>query len=87
MGVHKGMRKNSEESLNAWRAACRYLYELINKEGPNGLKPKDCISRADYLGIIAAIGKADALDIIEIKPSEGIPLEEWMIPYKEVSKE
>lgn len=69
-GVYEDMLK--ENRLNAWRAACRYLYELINKEGPNGLKPKDCMSRSDYLGIIAAIGKADALEEIEIKSPEGI---------------
>lgn len=46
---------------DAWKAACRYLYEVIGKCDSNG-KPSDLISKGDYGRIIAMIGKAEELE-------------------------
>lgn len=46
---------------DAWRAACRYLYEAIG-EGSSQGRPMDLISKGDYLRIIAMIGKAESLE-------------------------
>ena len=50
-----------EEQRDAWRAACRYLYEVIGEGGVKG-RPMDLISRGDYGRIIAMIGKAESLE-------------------------
>lgn len=80
-GVYEDMLKLKldEARLNAWRAACRYIYELLDKDGPNG-KPKDCISRADYHDIIAKIGHAECLEEIQVKPAD-VPIEDYTLPY------
>lgn len=46
---------------DAWRAACRYLYEVIG-EGDAKSRPMDLISSGDYGRIIAMIGKAEVLE-------------------------
>ena len=46
---------------DAWRAACRYLYEVIGEGGAKG-RPMDLISKGDYGRIIAMIGKAESLE-------------------------
>lgn len=50
-----------EKQRDAWRAACRYLYEVIGEGGPKG-RPIDLISKGDYGRIIAMIGKAESLE-------------------------
>ena len=46
---------------DAWRAACRFLYEVIGEGGSRG-RPLDLISKGDYGRIIALIGKAEMLE-------------------------
>ena len=41
-----------EKERDAWRAACRYLYEII---------PRENISQGDWGRVIALIGKAEML--------------------------
>jgi len=50
-----------EKQRDAWRAACRYLYEVIGEGGSKG-RPLDLITKGDYGRIIAMIGKAEALE-------------------------
>lgn len=50
-----------EKQRDAWRAACRYLYEVIGEGGAKG-RPMDLISKDDYGRIIAMIGKAESLE-------------------------
>lgn len=50
-----------EKQRDAWRAACRYLYEVIGEWGSKG-RPMDLISKGDYGRIIAMIGKAESLE-------------------------
>jgi len=49
------------EQRNAWRAACRYLYEVIGEGGSKG-RPLDLIAKGDYGRIIAMIGKAESME-------------------------
>jgi len=49
------------EQRNAWRAACRYLYEVIAEGGSKG-RPMDLIHKGDYGRIITMIGKAESLE-------------------------
>ena len=51
----------TEKQRDAWRAACRYLYEVIGKRSDTG-RPLDLISRGDYGCIITLIGKAQSLE-------------------------
>lgn len=50
-----------EEQRDAWRAACRYLYEVIGEGGAKG-RPLDLITKGDCGRIIAMIGKAESLE-------------------------
>lgn len=50
-----------ERQRDAWRAACRYLYEVIGKRSDTG-RPLDIISRGDYGCIITLVGKAQSLE-------------------------
>lgn len=51
----------AERQRDAWRAACRYLYEVIGEGGAKG-RPMDLISKGDYGRIIAMIGKAESME-------------------------
>jgi hypothetical protein len=53
--------KATVERLEAWRSACRYLYEVLCKDGLGG-KPMDCVSVGDYGRIAALLGKAETLE-------------------------
>ena len=55
------MHFSAEEQRDAWRAACRYLYEVIGEGGAKGL-PMDLIATGDYGRIIAMIGKAESME-------------------------
>jgi len=46
---------------DAWRAACRLLYELMGEGGRNG-RPMDALSRGDWGRVIAVIGTAESMD-------------------------
>ena len=50
-----------EEQRDAWRAACRLLYELMGEGGKKG-RPMDALGRGDWGRIVAVIGKAESLE-------------------------
>jgi len=50
-----------EKSRDSWRAACRYLYEVIGEGGKRG-RPLDLIGSGDYGRIVAMIGKAESFE-------------------------
>lgn len=64
------MTISTEKQRDAWRAACRYLYEVIGKDDEKG-RPLDLISKGDYGRIIAAIGKAEMLEDFEPAGNNG----------------
>ena len=57
----QGTLASVAEQRNAWRAACRYLYEVIGEGGSKG-RPLDLIAKGDYGRIIAMIGKAESME-------------------------
>lgn len=58
---HCSGAKALEQQRDAWRAACRYLYEIIGEGGRKG-RPLDLISKGDWGRVISLIGKAECLD-------------------------
>lgn len=46
---------------DAWRAACRLLYEILGTDSGHGL-PRDCINSGDWGRVIAMIGRAEHLE-------------------------
>ena len=62
MGSVRDMKlAETEKQRDAWRAACRYLYEAIGEGGSKG-RPLDLITTGDYGRIIVLIGKAELLE-------------------------
>lgn len=51
-----------EASRDAWRAACRYLYDVIGEGGSRG-RPMDLIGKADYRRVVELIAEADNHDV------------------------
>lgn len=51
-----------EQSRDAWRLACRYLYQLFQEDGKRG-KPVDRIGRADYKRMMGFIFDAETSDM------------------------
>jgi hypothetical protein len=47
-----------ESSRDAWRNACRYIYDVIGEGGNRG-RPLDIIGKSDYHKIIELIAIAD----------------------------
>ena len=50
-----------KEQRDAWRAACRRLYDAVNEGGSQG-RPIDIIPRDDWRQIAYLIGQADELE-------------------------
>lgn len=49
---------------DAWRKACRYLYDLMG-EGSRRGRPMDCLSRDEWRRVVELIGKAEMLEETE----------------------
>lgn len=46
---------------DAWRAACRFLYDAVNEGGSQG-RPMDMIGKAEWHRVVYLIGHADELE-------------------------
>lgn len=53
-----------EAQRDAWRAAGRYLYEVMGEGGKRG-RPLDLLSKGDWGRILTMIGKAESLENAE----------------------
>lgn len=66
--IHDGINAAMAQR-DAWRAACRYLYEVIGERTAKG-RPLDLIASGDWGRIVAMIGKAESLEERQVEANQ-----------------
>lgn len=51
-----------ERQRDAWRAACKFMYDTIRQPNSGGVRPVDMLDFGDWGCFITLVGKAQSLE-------------------------